>query len=49
LYKEWKEKGTSDELSRMFSETEPGGTTVNILKEEAKEVGTVEAAYYNLG
>jgi hypothetical protein len=33
----------------MFSETEPGGATVNILKEEAKEVGTVEAAYYTRG
>jgi hypothetical protein len=33
----------------MFSETETRGATDNILKEEAKELGTVEAAYYNRG
>jgi hypothetical protein len=39
VYTKGKENGNSDGLSRMFSETEPEGATVNALTGEAVGVG----------
>jgi hypothetical protein len=41
VYNRENENGNSDGLSGMFSETEPGGATVNALTEEAENAGMI--------
>ena len=41
VYNKEQENGNCNGLSRMFSEKESGGATVNALTEEAEEVGII--------